>query len=623
MSNQEQLSSNPSKKLSRAYIIALGVIALLTISGQLLIRYALADQTADSGIINIAGRQRMLSQKVTKLSLQLVNATTAKEVAVYKKRLVEAKALWESSHQALQEGNEALGIPKGYNSEIIQEYFETIAPHYEAMKQGLDALLNYEADASKTAFTSALKQISTHESSFLKIMNTITFQYADEAKEKIDFLKTIELVLLILTLVVLLFEVFYIFQPAIRKLDASFKIIERKTKDLSAANGELAEKNDLVQEYLDQVSAQNEELQQQSEELVTSNENLKETQSELEENIQDKETLNEELLQNTEELMQINEKLEESHYKLTDALAETKEKETILQKQKDVLEQAMSELKETQMQLVQSEKLSSIGQLTAGVAHEINNPVNFIYAGASTLQQTLNDLNLLLGKYTEIDASLSHEKLVTKLQDIEHYKKQIFFEDLNDDVTGLMSDILLGAERTRDIVKSLRTFTRLDENTVKEVDLHENIDSTLIILNGELKDRVEVIKNYDGTLPKIDCHIGQLNQVFLNLINNGSQAIEGEGTLTITTKFLPTTDQVAISISDTGKGIKEASMSKIFDPFYTTKPVGEGTGLGLSICRKIIDKHDGKIEVRSEVGKGTTFMITLPILQEDTKGMVD
>ena len=269
----------------------------------------------------------------------------------------------------------------------------------------------------------------------------------------------------------------------------------------------------------------------------------------------------------------------------------------------------LENLKQTQTQLVQSEKMASLGQLTAGVAHEINNPINFVSAGISSLSANYHDLNALLQKYNQLKAGGDNEKI---LQELEELKNELELEYLLEEIPQLLSSIREGAQRTTEIVKSLRNFTRLDEDQLKQTNVHEGLDSTLIILRNQLGNRIELIREYTS-LPTVTCYPGQLNQVFMNLLTNALQAIEGEGKVWIRTALEG--KEIKISICDNGKGMSEAVKNRIFEPFYTTKEVGEGTGLGLSISYGIIEKHKGKIEVESTEGEGTSFHIYLPIKQ--------
>ncbi|NJK99036.1 MAG: PAS domain S-box protein [Spirulinaceae cyanobacterium SM2_1_0] len=289
------------------------------------------------------------------------------------------------------------------------------------------------------------------------------------------------------------------------------------------------------------------------------------------------------------------------------------------------LEAAYRELQETQTQLIQSEKMSSLGQLVAGVAHEINNPVNFIYGNIGHANEYLADLIDLLEQYNTAYPDPTPE-IVEAIDAID-------LDFLLSDLPKLFESMRFGADRIKEIVKSLRTFSRLDEADMKAIDLHENLDSTLMILQSRLKAKperpaVQVIKNY-GQLPKIDCYAGQLNQVFINLIGNAIDAIDEQnkrraadeiaaepGTITIGTAAVG--DRVHIRIKDNGTGIPANKLNRIFDPFYTTKAVGKGTGLGLSISYQIVtENHRGRLDCQSELGRGTEFVIEIPQCQPE------
>ncbi len=269
--------------------------------------------------------------------------------------------------------------------------------------------------------------------------------------------------------------------------------------------------------------------------------------------------------------------------------------------------QAFEQLKATQSKLVESEKMASLGLLTAGVAHEINNPVTFISGGIESLEDNYADIEQLLRMVISFNSS---KDAIEQWQKIEDLKNDIEPERILNEMKGLFNSIKNGANRTAEIVKGLRNFSRLDENDMKRANLEEGLNNTLVILNNKLKNRITLKKEY-GNIPEIDCYPGQLNQVFMNILNNSCDAIEEEGEITIITK--QENEKVEIRIKDNGSGMPEEIRSHIFEPFFTTKPVGKGTGLGLSISYGIIEKHNGTIEVKSEVGKGTEFIITLPM----------
>lgn len=268
--------------------------------------------------------------------------------------------------------------------------------------------------------------------------------------------------------------------------------------------------------------------------------------------------------------------------------------------------EAFEQLKSAQTKLVESEKMASLGVLTAGVAHEINNPVNFISGGIQSLDDNYADLKKLVEMMLQYIRKPDPDLQKTILEK----EKQLQLDQLLPEMQELIESVKHGAKRTSEIVKGLRNFSRLDEDDKKRASLEEGIESTLVILNNQLKNRIEVKKDF-GNIPEIMCFPGQLNQVFMNILYNAADAIPDKGEIQIKTRI--ENDQVQLSFKDNGSGMPEEIRAHIFEPFFTTKPVGKGTGLGLSIAYGIIEKHKGSIAVSSEPGKGTTFTITLPL----------
>ncbi len=259
------------------------------------------------------------------------------------------------------------------------------------------------------------------------------------------------------------------------------------------------------------------------------------------------------------------------------------------------LENTLTKLKSAQSQLVQQEKMASLGTLTAGIAHEINNPINFISSNMMGLESLVEDLT---------DDSLRIQEDKTEIE----IKSEI--EEHVSNINLLIGNINIGINRTVEIIKSLRTFSRGTEENFSNADINENIDSTLLLLKNQHKGKIEIIKNY-GDIPFIFCSIGKINQVFMNLIVNAIQAIEDSGTIEIKTYI--ENEYLVVEIKDSGQGIPEELQDKIFEPFFTTKEIGKGTGLGLAISYTIIKNHKGQIKLISEIGKGTSFFVFLPI----------
>jgi signal transduction histidine kinase len=274
------------------------------------------------------------------------------------------------------------------------------------------------------------------------------------------------------------------------------------------------------------------------------------------------------------------------------------------------LQQLNTQLEEAQNQLLQSEKMASIGQLAAGVAHEINNPIGYVYSNLGTLEKYVQDTFGLLDLYEQAEGAIPDPAVRAQLKAARDTLHIVF---LKEDLGALMEESKDGIKRVKNIVQNLKDFSHVDSNDEWHYsDLHNGIDSTLNIVNNEIKYKADVVKEY-GVIPDIECLCSQLNQVFMNLLVNASHAIEVRGTITIRTGRQG--GEVWVDVVDTGKGIAPENLKKIFDPFFTTKPIGKGTGLGLSLSYGIIQKHHGRIEVHSEVGKGTTFRVWLPLRQ--------
>lgn len=301
--------------------------------------------------------------------------------------------------------------------------------------------------------------------------------------------------------------------------------------------------------------------------------------------------------------------LKEANEKLESDIQYRQEIEQKLIGRNDELTALNKELSSAQAQLMQSEKMASIGQLAAGVAHEINNPVGYIFSNVGSLEKYLEDLFEILNFYESIEHTIQSPEVKTQLAEL---KEKIEINYLKEDIPDLMEQSKEGIERVRKIVQDLKDFSRVDSNVEWQwANLHSGIDSTLNVVNNEIKYRADVVKDY-GKLPDVECLPSQLNQVFMNLVVNASHAITSDrGTITIKTR--QENEEVVINISDTGSGIPADVLPKIFDPFFTTKPIGKGTGLGLSLSYGIIKKHNGEISVDSVAGQGTTFTIRLPI----------
>ncbi len=314
-------------------------------------------------------------------------------------------------------------------------------------------------------------------------------------------------------------------------------------------------------------------------------------------------------------------RLRMSYYALDKANAGLLEANRTLESQVQVrtkdLTLALHNLKESQAQLIQSEKMASLGQMVAGVAHEINTPLGYARSNAGIVRSSLGGIRELCesqGRALGLlgAANSSEEDIAGALAQAEELRQSVQPEELMGDLDNLLGDTDHGLVQIADLVSSLKDFSRVDRSRNDLFDLNAGIDSALKICNSQMKGRVDVVR-YFSKLPEIECSPSQVNQVFLNLINNAAQAIDGEGVITIET--LAEKNAVVVKITDTGCGMSEDVKKRIFEPFYTTKPVGQGTGLGLSIVFRIIEEHGGKISVSSKPGEGTTFSVQLPLKQ--------
>ncbi|MBA3354282.1 MAG: hybrid sensor histidine kinase/response regulator [Blastocatellia bacterium] len=288
----------------------------------------------------------------------------------------------------------------------------------------------------------------------------------------------------------------------------------------------------------------------------------------------------------------------------------TERYKTDLEERNTELADGKAQLERLQAQIIQNAKMASLGRLAAGVAHELNNPVGFVLGNLEMLGDDMGKLLRLMRFY---DAAELPDTIATAAAGI---KSEIRYETMLDELDSVVTDCRDGAERIRDIVQNLRTFSRLGEAEFKVINIHEGIDSTVRLLSRYFTgDNIALVREY-GEIPLIEGYSGQLNQVWMNLLANAAQAMDtNRGEIKIATQVQD--EMVEVSISDTGPGIAAEHLEHIFDPFFTTKPVGDGTGLGLSISFSIVERHSGRIEVETEVGKGTTFKVVLPVKGRD------
>lgn len=338
------------------------------------------------------------------------------------------------------------------------------------------------------------------------------------------------------------------------------KKVEERTNELKATNCHLEEKQE-------EILLQNSEIQSQNTEINKKNMQLESQKAKIE---------------------KMNEQLRDNIQKLKEAFAAQKKME---------------------QELIQANKMASLGVLSAGIAHEINNPINFVYAGINSLRRDFEDLEVVIEEINKLNPET--ENIKEKLENIQKLKEENYFDEAFEAIPQIIKDIKLGADRTAEIVKGLRSFSRTDTGSKQNLNVNEGIETALLLLKNKYKNHVEIVRNFNDNIPELRCYPSKINQVFLNIISNAIDAIEEKGKIWITTK--KENDNIVVSIKDSGIGIPEDVKSKLFDPFFTTKDVGKGTGLGLSITYGTIAEHNGSIEVNSEPGEGAEFIISLPI----------
>ncbi len=290
--------------------------------------------------------------------------------------------------------------------------------------------------------------------------------------------------------------------------------------------------------------------------------------------------------------------------------------EKMVNSRTEELEQTLKNLQNTQTQLVNQEKMASLGQLTAGIAHEINNPINFVSSNISPLKRDLQDILEVITLYREKG---EQEFSPESKKELKNFEDEIEFDYLLEEVDQLLQGIDDGARRTVEIVRGLRLFSRVDEQDVKKVNLHDGLDSTLILLNSSMQGKIKISKEY-GDLPMVECLAGKINQVFMNVINNAVHALLDPNHAIDSPEIIIRTshqeDWVRVEIEDNGVGMPDHVKEKVFEPFFTTKEVGKGTGLGLSIVYTVIENHKGSLEIYSKLNEGTNFVIRLPVNQK-------
>lgn len=576
----------------------------------------------DPKVVQVSASQTTMGQQIVKAALGMGYARTEEQFTYFKNELRNVYPQWQKGHQALINGSSELNLTQPSQTDEYLALQEELKFLFFDMNSNTKNILdvNYTENQSDVNFLSLRRSITSLVNTvrrYSEATTNVTDYFVDAAQNRGASLGLAEYVGFSLFVGIFLVQGFFIFRPLVKlasenylsankafvkvkKSEQQLKINFQKqkliNKKLYLSRKELEEKNLKLEES-------EAKLLKSSEEQIKINERLISAQDELNlayKKLQDSEV---EIRELADKQLQDNEKLFLAEKKLQSLLENE-------QKSREELSKALDSLKGAQSQLVHSEKMASLGQLTAGIAHEINNPINFISSGMVSLKMSIEAMREIAEEYTRIDDGDDPEEVIESVKEL---KEEHEYDEIVDELDDLINDINYGVTRTIEIVKGLRVFSRLDEEEAKNANVNENIDATLTLLRNKTKGKIEITKHYDESMHDIECYPGQLNQVFMNILNNAVQAMpddKKDAEITIYTEEAD--NEVFVRIKDNGIGIPEELKNRIWEPFFTTKEVGVGTGLGMSITYGIIEKHGGKIDLSSEVGKGTEFVITLP-----------
>ena len=617
------------------YVITIILIVGLVATNEFIFQKdVLVSKDENNKLINIANEQPILIQDITKNAIWMTYSYGRSETNynVAQSRLKASLERFVEVYDGIKESNASLGIQYAINDSEIDALFEQAKFYKAEIENSSNSMLFVEfgnnADG-RLQLQGWTNSILRYEASLTEFTRSMADRFLVLSETSIGRYGLLTWVLLGAFIVITLIQALFIFRPTVNLAGRNFLSANKAYQKLKKSE------EDLRKSYDSQIAV-NKELKRSKKQLEVKNSQLEESEKKLLRSTKEQISINEKLLKTQRDLEGAYKKLQGSEQEIRELadkqledneklfLAEKKMKDLLAKEQSATrnLNEAMERLKGTQSQLVHSEKMASLGQLTAGIAHEINNPINFIYNGISSIKMSLESVKEVLEKYAELEEGADPAELKEEILEL---KEDVEYEELLDDLDEILNDVNYGAVRTIEIVKGLRVFSRLDEEESKPALINENIDATLTLLKNKTKNKITVSKFYDETLSEIECYPGQLNQVYMNILNNAIQAMPDDREnpeIQIYTENVDD-DTAVIRIKDNGCGIPDDVKSRIFEPFFTTKPVGVGTGLGMSISYGIIEKHGGKIELNTEVDKGTEFVITLPKSIDKAKSKED
>ncbi len=603
-----------------SYILtALSIVGCITYY-VFLLQKGLVSVSQHSKLIQVATNQSVLVQQIEKNATGMGHSSSERTFYSFKNELSNALLIWEKGHVSL---DAELGISQPSQTQP-NDYLalrEALQFSYVELNSNVANLLDVsypeEADVNALPMRRSIDLMVNAIKDYQVASQNMANFFVDETHRKTN-LSLSEYVCFGVLLGIFLIQGFSIFRPLV-KLASGNSLSTSKAFEKKCNNAEHSLTVNLQEQKLS-----NQKLQQSQIELEDKNLKLQESQEKLLASSQLQINSNEKLIHAQDELKATYKELQNSEVEirliaekqLQDnkqlVLAEKKLQATLQKEQnsKKELSQAIESLKNAQSQLVQSEKMASLGQLTAGIAHEINNPINFISSGLFSLKISIGLLKEIVDEYSRMEEGDDPEKVIESVRAL---KEEHEYDEIVDELDDLVKDVHYGLSRTIEIVKGLRIFSRLDEGEVKDANVNESIDATLILLKNRTKGKVKITKHYDESMKDIESFPSQLNQVFMNILINAVQAMpEDKKDAEITIHTEESDNEVLIRIKDNGIGMSDEIKNKIWEPFFTTKDVGVGTGLGMSITYGIVEKHGGKIALESDVGKGTEFAITLP-----------
>lgn len=576
----------------------------------------------DPTVVRVASRQATLGQTIVKAAIGMGYSDRERNFTIFQTELGRLLPEWRKGHEALISGDETLGIANVPLSTEYQNLQEDLRFFYEQMNINASNLLDVVYTENKTdinalALRSSIETLINTVRKYQTATDKIADYFVAESQSYKTGLSLVEKIVFAAFIGILLLQALFVFRPLVKLAGENYLSANKAFQKVKASEEQLKinfKKQKLI----------NIKLFESRKEIELNNQKLKESEAKLLKSSEEQIRINEKLISAQDELNGAYKKLQDSEVEIRELadkqlqdneklfLAEKKLKETLKkeQKSKEELNLAIQSLKGAQSQLVHSEKMASLGQLTAGIAHEINNPINFISSGMVSIKMSIDSLREISEEYSRLEEGAELEEV---LENIKELKEEHEYEEILEELDELIKDVNYGVTRTIEIVKGLRVFSRLDEEESKNANVNENIDATLTLLRNKTKNTIKVSKYYDENMKDIECYPGQLNQVFMNILNNGIQAIpkdKKDGEITIYTEEME--NEVVIRLKDNGSGIPDKIKNRIWEPFFTTKAVGVGTGLGMSITYGIIEKHNGKIEFTSEQDQGTEFVITLP-----------